>query len=202
MNIGLTGGIGSGKSEAAKLFEERGFFTIDADIIARKASAKNGIAYGDIIAAFGQGIVDDDGEIDRKALGRIIFNDDIKRKTLESILHPAIKKLERKTIGEIKGRNKNPLIITHAALMIESGGYKDYDKVILIYTTPDKQIERVMARDNITQEEASKIIRTQMPYEEKFPHAGIIIDNSSDRANLTAEVERTAELLKIFAKVR
>lgn len=193
--LGLTGGIATGKSTIAKFFEELGCYTIDADHISRIVMAKGGSAYLDIIRNFPD-ILDNNKEIDRNKLRNIVFNDQNKRLLLESIVHPKILEYEKKVVGEIKGKDDKGIIITHAALIIEKGTYDRFDGVILVYLDKETQIKRIIQRDKISEDEAKRIIDSQMSYEEKLKYADFVIDNSKDLIYTKNEVKRVFELIK------
>lgn len=194
-NIGMTGGIGCGKSKVAEIFESLGFYTIDSDITSRKVMEINEPAYNQIVSYFGEDILDKDKNIIRKKLGNIVFNNKEKLKVLEHIVHPAIYEYERKKRAEIYGKDSKAVIITHAALMIESGSYKNYDAVIIVTCNKDVQINRVMQRDNISMLDAEKIISCQMNQSERLKYADFIIDNSSNIDDLKKEVKRVYDLI-------
>ena len=194
-NIGMTGGIGCGKSKVAEFFESLGFYTIDSDITSRKVMEINESAYNQIVSYFGEDILDKDKNIIRKKLGNIVFNNKEKLKVLENIVHPAIYEYERKKRAEIYGRDSKAVIITHAALMIESGSYKNYDAVIIVTCNKDVQINRVMQRDNISMLDAEKIISCQINQSERLKYADFIIDNSSNIDDLKKEVKRVYDLI-------
>lgn len=194
-NIGMTGGIGSGKNQVAEMFEKLGFYTIDSDISSRKVMAKGGTAYEKIVSFFGSDILDEKGDILRKKLGDIVFNDKEKLKILENIVHPAIYEYERKERSKIYGRDDKAVVITHAALIIESGSIDKYDALIVISCPDSIQVERVIQRDNFTREKAENIVAHQMPNEERLKYADFIIDNSSSLDNLYEEVKRVYNLI-------
>lgn len=196
MKIGMTGGIGSGKNKATEFFIKLGFFAIDADKLSRKVMSPDNEAYNKIVEAFGSGILDTEHQIDRKKLGDIIFQNHEKRQILEHIVHPAIFKEEARQRSAIKSKDDKALIITHAALMVESGSYKNYDVLIVVYAETETRIKRIVERDKISAVEARRIMAAQLPEEEKLAHAHIIIDNSLGEKELQAEVERAANLIK------
>ncbi|MGE4318893.1 MAG: dephospho-CoA kinase [Deferribacterales bacterium] len=201
MYLGLTGNIASGKSTAAMFFEKHGCYCIDADEISRIVMSPGEEAYEGVVREFGRGVVrDDDGTLDRKKIRDIVFSDPVKRKVLELIVHPAILEYEQKAVGRIKGKDDKALIITQAALTVESGSYKRFDAVIVVYTDPKIQLERVMKRDSISMEEARKIIAAQMPIDEKIKYAQFIINNSTDMDGLEREVRRVHELIRMVMK--
>lgn len=200
MYLGLTGNIASGKSTAAMFFEKHGCHCIDTDEISRIVMRPGEKAYLGVVDAFGRGVVREDETLDRAKLREIVFNDPEKRKILEGIVQPAILEYETKAVGGIKGKNDKAIIITQAALTVESGSYKRFDWLIVVYTDQQVQLQRVMKRDSITQEQAKKIIDAQMPIEEKLKYANFVIDNSSDIDRLEREVRRVIELIKLIGK--
>ncbi len=194
-NIGMTGGIGSGKNQVADMFNQLGFYTIDSDISSRKVMEKGEAAYEKIVSFFGKDILDENGDILRKKLGDIVFNDKEKLKTLENIVHPAIYEYERKERSKIYGRDDKAVVITHAALIIESGSIDKYDALIVISCPDELQVKRVMQRDNFSEEKARNIVSHQMPNEERLKYADFIIDNSSTLDDLYKEVKRVHNLI-------
>ena len=194
-NIGMTGGIGSGKNQVADIFNQLGFYTIDSDISSRKVMEKGHPAYEKIVSFFGSDILDENDNILRKKLGDIVFNDKAKLKTLENIVHPAIYEYEKKERSKIYGKDDKAVVITHAALIIESGSIDKYDALIVISCPDELQVERVMQRDNFSEEKARNIVAHQMPNEERLKYADFIIDNSSTLDDLYNEVKRVYNLI-------
>ena len=194
-NIGMTGGIGSGKNKVADMFNQLGFYTIDSDVSSRKVMVKGEAAYEKIVSVFGENILDKQGNILRKKLGDIVFNNKEKLKMLENIVHPAIYEYEKKERSKIYGRNGKAVVITHAALIIESKSIDKYDALIVISCPDDIQIKRVMKRDNFSEEKARNIVSHQMPNEERLKYADFIIDNSSTLDDLYNEVRRVHNLI-------
>lgn len=198
MYLGLTGNIAGGKSTVAKIFEKLGCYTIDTDAISRTVMAKDGLAYDPVVEAFGTGILDDDGNINRKALRNIVFSDPAARRTLEKITHPAILKTEARLVGEIKGRDDKAVILTQAALCVETGAYKRFDGLIVVYCEPEEQLRRLMQRDNISREDAEKIIAAQMPIDEKLKYADFIVNNSATPDETEKDVGRVYNLITLM----
>ncbi len=194
-NIGLTGGIGCGKNQVAEIFNKLGFYTIDSDISCRKVMEKGQEAYYKIVAIFGKDILDEHDNIIRKKLGEIVFNNKENLKLLENIVHPAIYEYEKKERSKIYGKDDKAIVITHAALIIESGSYNKYDALIVVSCDKTVQIKRVMQRDNISQEKAESIIACQMSQIERLKYANFIIDNSSSLDNLYNETKRVYNLI-------
>jgi dephospho-CoA kinase len=201
MYIGLTGTIASGKSTVAKLFEDCGAYTIDLDILSKSLIEKGKPAYYAIIQAFGTKILKED-DIDRKKLRNIIFNDSEKKKLLESILHPLIRNEEKKIVNHIRNKFKNPIIIVHAALLIETLSYKRYDALIVIYANETECINRLIKRDNISKELALLMLKSQLEADNKIAYANFVIDNTKDIDYLKSEVERVYNVLLLFEKTK
>lgn len=194
-NIGMTGGIGSGKNQVADIFNQLGFYTIDSDISSRKVMEKGEAAYEKIVSFFGSDILDENDNILRKKLGDIVFNDKAKLKTLENIVHPAIYEYEKKERSKIYGKDDKAVVITHAALIIESSSIDKYDALIVISCPDELQVQRVMQRDNFSEEKARNIVAHQMSNEERLKYADFIIDNSSTLDDLYNEVKRVHNLI-------
>ena len=175
--IGLTGGIASGKSTVSNMFKEMDIQVIDADIEARLAVQKGEQAYKKIIAEFGEDILMDNGEIDRKKLGAIIFHDEDKRQTLNGIVHPEVRKRMMTKIEEAK-KNQEEIIVLDIPLLFESKLTYLVDKTILVYVDLETQLKRLMARNQLTVEEAKARINSQMPLVDKIRLADAVIDNN------------------------
>ena len=198
MYLGLTGNIAGGKSTAAKMFERLGCYTIDTDILSRRVMAKEGLAYPSVVDFFGVDVLDEEGNIDRAVLRKVVFNDDSARKKLEEIVHPAILKTESRLVGEIKGKDDKAIILTQAALCVETGAYTRFDGLIVVYCEPEEQLKRLMLRDNISKEDAEKIIRTQMPIDEKVKYADFIVNNSGTPEETEKDVKRVYDLIVLM----
>lgn len=194
-NIGLTGGIACGKNKVADIFHKLGFYTIDSDVISRKVMEKGESAYIKIVEYFGFDILDENENIIRKKLGSIVFTNKEKLKVLEEIVHPAIFDYEKKLRSQIYGKDDKAVIINHAAKMIESGSFSNYDALIVVTAEKNIQLERLIKRDNITYEQAQNILNNQLSNEERLKFADFIIDNSSDIVNLYKEVKRIYNLI-------
>ncbi len=175
--IGLTGGIASGKSFVASILESCGAVVVDADLLAREVVAPGGPAYRAIVETFGAKVVQKDGALDRKALGRIVFADAAARKVLEEITHPAIAERAAARIERERLRGA-PVVFYMVPLLIEAGLTSMVDEIWLVSVARDVQIERLMKRDAIAKEEALRKLAAQMPLNEKAAYADVIIDNS------------------------
>lgn len=185
--LGLTGNIGCGKSSLSDIFKESDFQIIDADIISRQIFEDRSFLQ-EVFIHFGEDIRSSDGNLDRKALGRIVFNDENKLVELNNLTHPKIKSKILHNIEEAKNSNKK-IVVIDAALLIEGGYLAIIDKLIVVNCDKDIQIKRIQDRDNCTKEEAISRINSQMSQEEKNKYADYVINNSG-----------TFEELKIKAK--
>ena len=197
--VGLTGGMGTGKTLVASIFKELGAHILDADLICRKLVEPGQPALKEISECFGGHILDQSRNLDRKKLAQIIFNDPDKKKDLENILHPKVFAFEKEKYKNICKNNPNALVVIDAALLIESGNYKNMDKVVVINTDEKIQMERVLARSGWRIDEIMVRINNQMPSKEKKRYADYILDNSSDKLQLRTQVECLYSKLTIFA---
>ena len=191
LRVGLTGSIGVGKSFVSSVFAQLGCRVLDADATAREVVGPGSLALRDVVANFGSGILQDDGELNRAKLGALVFSEDDKRAKLNSILHPYIIAKQDERLREWEEIDPDGIAVVDAALMIESGGYKRFDKLVVVHCRADVQVQRVMARNSLTRNEAEKRIRAQMSQEEKKKFADYLIDTSE---GFEAARKRTAEV--------
>ena len=178
LKVGLTGGIACGKTYVADLLRDLGGEVTDADVVARAVVEPGQPAYSDIVKEFGREILAVDGTIDRAKLGALIFADEQLRLKLNAIVHPRVHAAQMQWMNEIAQRNPQAIAITDAALIIESGGYKRFDKIIVVHCAPEIQLERLMTRNQLSRAEAMKRIAAQMPSTEKLKYADYSIDTS------------------------
>lgn len=178
LKIGLTGSIAVGKTFVTEVFRELGCFVLDADKSAREVVSPGTIGWRQIVENFGASVLASDGQIDRAKLGAIVFADAEKRLLLNSIVHPLVFDRQNEWLAQIEAENPQAIAIIDAALMIESGGYKRFDKIIVVWCQPEIQIERLMKRNNFSRAEAEQRIAAQMPQEEKKRYADFLIDSS------------------------
>jgi dephospho-CoA kinase len=189
LHVGLTGNIASGKSHATAVFAELGAHIIDADVVAHELLAPGTATYRKVVDAFGPEIVGDDGTIDRRRLGGIVFHDTDKRLLLNSLVHPDVRAEVLRRVVEIDGDGRNGILIVDAALMVESGSYKMYDKLIVVHCAPDLQIARIVARDNLSITEARARMAAQLPAEEKIKVADYTVDTSGTFRQTREQIE-------------
>lgn len=174
--IGITGGIGSGKSTVARMFRELGAEVVDADQLAREVVDRHQPALQDIVAAFGRGVLLEDGSLDRARLASIVFQDEVARATLNAITHPRIRERLR---AEVDARRDRPgLLVLDIPLLFESDPLKEVEAVVVVWVDRLTQLRRLVERDRFTHEEAGRRIAAQMPLAEKRRLADHVIDNS------------------------
>jgi dephospho-CoA kinase len=193
--VGLTGGIASGKSLVARVFKDLGATVIDADRIVHELLEPDQDAWSEIVRHFGQDVQRADRTIDRRKLGAIVFNDPQKRSWLNACLHPRVFSVYTTQVAHLRMRTPDAMLFFDAALLIESGYHRTVDRVVVVYAEPEQQVERLMARDKYSREEALLRIRSQMPLGEKRVLADHVIDNSGTRE----ETERQAK--DLFARL-
>jgi dephospho-CoA kinase len=192
--VGLTGGIGSGKSTVADLFVVQGAALVDTDVIAHQLTAAGGAAMPQIVANFGHEIADAQGALDRVAMRRMVFTDSSARGRLEAILHPLIRQISDQRCAE----SSAPYVILAVPLLVESGSYSERcDRIAVVDCPETVQISRVMARNGLSENEARAILKVQASREQRLAIANEVIDNGAGLTNL---YPRVAELhLKYLA---
>lgn len=190
--IGLTGSIATGKSTVSLMFDEFDIPVIDADKVARQVVVPGEKAYNEIVQTFGKEILREDQTLDRAKLGSIVFEDDYKRKTLNNIIHPEIRKKMLHDRNELVKQGANTVVLD-IPLLYESKLTHFVDKVIVVYADPDVQLKRLMARNGYTEEEARQRIESQMPASEKAKLADAVIDNNGKKSET---YEQLAKIIK------
>ena len=188
MIIGLTGGIASGKSTVSKYLAEKGFKFYDADKIAKDISEKKSVQE-EIILTFGDKILDENGNVDRKKLKETVFENKEKLKQLNAIIHPKVIDFYK----ELKEQNTDEIIIFDVPLLFESGIDKFCDKILVVISDYEIQLNRIVERDKIDRDLAEKIIKSQLSNEERIKKADVVIENNSSLEDLFEKVERFCE---------
>ncbi len=183
--VGVTGGIGSGKSRAAAMFAELGADIIDTDEISHEITAGGGSAMPAITAVFGTAVTRADGSLDRTAMRDLVFKNPDRRKALEGILHPLIRAEARRRVAQ----STAPYVLLVVPLLLESGGYKDLvQRVMVVDCDEALQISRTMQRSQLTADAVRAIMAAQMPREQRLGLADDVINNGGDMASLRAQV--------------
>lgn len=189
--VGLTGGIGSGKSAVGDLFAARGVTVVDTDAIAHALTAPGGAAMPAIRAEFGDTVAGADGALDRAAMRALVFADASARKRLEAILHPMIGRESERLLMEGMRNENSPYAILMVPLLIESGSYRDrVDRVAVVDCAEATQIARVISRNGLSHSEIERILAAQATRKQRLAAADDVIDNDGTRADLAAQIER------------
>jgi dephospho-CoA kinase len=200
LRVGLTGSIAVGKSYVTAVLAELGCHVLDADQTARNVVAKGSAGLQAVVAAFGSSVLNNDGTLAREKLGELIFNDSAKRELLNSILHPYIIAAQDDQMRSWEAADPAGIAVVDAALMIESGGYKRFDKLIVVHCRPEVQLQRLMERNGISRDEAQKRIDSQMSQTEKKSFADYLVDTSDGFDSTRKQtVEVFTQLLQLSA---
>ena len=199
LKVGLTGSIAVGKSFVLGVLAELGCRVLNADVTAREVVAPESPGLQAAVDAFGTEILLPDGGLDRARLGSLIFADEQKRLRLNSILHPFIIAKQDEQMRKWESEDPKGIAVIDAALMIESGGYRRFDKLIVVHCRPEVQLQRLMSRDGLDREQAEQRIAAQMPQEEKKKFADFLIDTSD---GFESAREQTKAVFRELAKSR
>ena len=178
LKVGLTGSIAVGKSFVLSVFSELGCRVLDADRTARDVVMPGTPGLERIVREFGEGVLTAEGALDRPKMASIVFADEAKRLLLNSIVHPLVFEAQEKWLTEREAEDPDGIAIVDAALMIESGGYRRFEKLIVVWCEPEIQFERLIKRDRMSEDEAKRRIASQMPQEEKKKYADFLIETT------------------------
>jgi len=195
--VGLTGGVASGKSVVSQVWKEEGAYLIDADRIARELVQPRAPAWKALVKAFGKEILQEDGSIHRKKLATRIFSNPVERDLLNRTLHPRITREIDRRIKGIGQKDAHAIVVIDAALLIETGYYRNVDKVVVVTSTKKQQIERLRKREEMDQEMARGVIDSQISGEERIKVADIIIRNEGSRKETERKAKEVFEKLKM-----
>jgi dephospho-CoA kinase len=199
LRAGLTGSIAVGKSFVSSVLVELGCHVLDADQTAREVVAPGSVGLRAVREAFGDEVLQPDGTLDRVKLGAIVFSDETRRARLNSILHPLIIEAQDDWLRRCEAQDPRGVGVVDAALMVETGSYKRFDKLIVVHCRPEVQLERLLKRDGMTLEEAARRIASQMPQEEKMKFADYLVDTSGGFAETREQAGAVYEHLKALA---
>lgn len=199
LKVGLTGSIAVGKSVVCSILRDNGIHILDADITAREVVEPNTEGLAEIVRAFGKGVLTVDGRLDRKKMADIVFEDGQKRAELNAIVHPLVFTEQDNWIRECERSDPHGVAVVDAALMIESGGYKRFDKLIVVWCEPAIQLQRLRLRDHLSEEEAKKRIAAQMSQEDKRRFADHQIDTSNGLEDTQRQTRELAGRLRALA---
>jgi dephospho-CoA kinase len=197
LRVGLTGGIGCGKSTVASMLRELGCAVIDADLLAHKLIETGRPAYEEVVREFGTGILDPQGQVDRGKLAAVVFEDSRKLQRLNHIVHPRVIEIIERQLAEA-ARNGAAVAVVEAALLVEGRYHEQLDRLVVVWCRPEQQRERLRLR-GMSPEQIDKRINAQMPAEQKRRVATDEIDNSGSIEETRQQVERLADKLKRLA---
>lgn len=202
LRVGLTGSIAVGKSFVSRVMEELGCRVLDADRVARAVVEPGAPGLRAVAEAFGSEVLRPDGALDRSRLGAIVFADADARARLNSILHPLIRAAQDEQLRRWEEEDPGGVGVVDAALMIESGGYRRFDKIVVVHCRPEVQLERLMRRDGLSREEARRRVGAQMPQEEKKRYADYLIDTSEGFEGARRQTVEVVRALRALAAER
>jgi dephospho-CoA kinase len=198
--VGLTGGVASGKTTVSQILRQEGGILIDADQIARELVQPRTPTWSELIRVFGKEILEADESINRKKLAAMVFSNHQKRRLIEEILHPQIRNEIDRRVEEIRKKDPEAVVVVDAALLVETGAYRQMDKLIVVTATEAQQIERLRKRTGTAQEEAKGIISSQMALEEKVNVADFIIRNEGTLEETSKKAKEIFQELKTIAR--
>jgi dephospho-CoA kinase len=197
LKVGLTGSIAVGKTFVCSVFRELGCHVLDADQVAREVVEAGTPGLAKVVSEFGPEILTPVGGLDRAKMASMVFADEEKRLLLNSIIHPLVFETQDRWLAEREAEDPDGIAIVDAALMIESGGHKRYDQLIVVWCEPDIQLKRLIERNRLPEAEAKKRIAAQMPQEEKKRYADHLIDTSNGFEDTRRQVREVYEKLKL-----
>ncbi len=203
--VGITGGIACGKTTVSELLTEKGAIPINADEIGHQLLKTDSPVIDDLVNAFGQGILEDSGDVSRKKLGAIVFQDKSARERLNAILHPLIIQRSRSRARQLVMEDPSCVVLLDAPLLIEAGAYNSVDLIVVVTAASETQLQRILERSHaqnrpLTESEAQARIDSQMPVSEKVKYADVVIENDGTLEELNKQVDQLWNKLMNRAK--
>ena len=198
--VGLTGGLASGKSFVGHALAEFGCHLIEADELGHQVLLKGAEAYDAVIGEFGREIVGEDGQIDRAKLGALVWNSPERLEKLSSLVHPPVIAREERMLAEIARNDPRAIVVVAAAILVETGRYTRFDRLIVVVCDREQQIARAMERGKSTREQVLARLDRQLPLEEKLRVADYVIDTSGAKEKTLEQVRTVYESLRSFEK--
>ena len=195
LKVGLTGGLASGKTFVSACFESLGAHVIHADKLGHEVLDRDGEAFDEVVEEFGDGILADDGSIDRKKLAGVVFPAPEKLERLNALVHPHVWRRQQEFFEQVRAENPEAVAVVEAAILIETGSYKRYDRLVVAACPEDEQIRRFIKREGGTEEQARARMARQMPLAEKLPLADYVVDTSG------AKEETKERAAHVYAKL-
>ena len=200
LRVGLTGGLASGKSFVGKTLAGLGCLVIRNDEIGHQVIEPGGEAHAGVVQEFGPGILNPDGTVDRRKLASVVFRDPERLAKLNALVHPPVRARTRQLLADYAATYPHGVAVVEAAILIETGSYRDYEKLLVAVCSVEQQIERAMARDGVTREEVLERLSRQMPLEEKVKYADYLVDTSGTKEQTQARVRAIHETLVALAR--
>lgn len=194
--VGLTGGLACGKTFVGRTLEDLGCHLIQADELGHQVLSPSGAAYRPVLDEFGPSILTPSGEIDRRALAALVFNDPDRLQRLNSIVHPAVRALENSLLESIRARDPRAIVVVEAAILVETGSYQRFDRLIAVVCGREEQIERTMKRSGLSRAEVEARLSRQLPNEEKIRLAHYVIDTSQSKESTIEQTRRVYQSLR------
>ena len=195
LRVGLTGGLASGKSFVGRELANLGCLLIRADELGHQVLQPGGEAYDATIREFGPGILNPDHTINRRQLAALVFHDPAQLAKLNALVHPPVQALERRLMDQYAATHPHGIAVVEAAILVETGSYRDFAKLIVAVCGEEQQIKRAMARDNMTREQALERLSRQMPLAEKIKYADYVIDTSGAKESTLAQTRAVHQAL-------
>lgn len=199
---GLTGGLACGKSFVAEEFHRLGCRVVEADELGHEVLLPGGKAYAPTVGQFGHGILNADGTVDRARLAQRVFGDPSALAKLNAIVHPAVHELAQERFRELAQQGPHPIVIYVAAILVETGAWRDYDKLIVVECTPETQTERALMRLNATRADVEARLGRQLPAEAKRQYAHYVIRTDGAKEETLRQTRMVFEDLRVFEEVR
>lgn len=196
LRVGLTGGLASGKTFVGQALAELGCHLVNADLLGHEALAPDGEAYGAVVREFGDSILEPDGAISRRRLGAYVFGRPERLAVLNSLIHPAVIRREEELMAGFAARDPEGIVVVEAAILIETGSHKRFDRIVLAVCEREQQVGRAIARDALTREQAEARLSRQMPLQEKLKFADYIIDTRGSKEETLRQVKETYQSLR------
>ncbi|MBI3211049.1 MAG: dephospho-CoA kinase [Candidatus Solibacter usitatus] len=200
LKIALTGGLASGKSFAGEILQRLGCLLIKADALGHEVLLPGGEAYADVLSEFGNNILNDEGFIERKKLAALVFFHPGRLEALNRLVHPPVRARTERMLADFAATDPKGIAVVEAAIHIETGGYRAYDRLILAWCLPEQQIERAMHRDASSREEVMVRLSRQMPLEEKRKFAHYVVDTSGRKEDTQRQTEEIYQELRRIAQ--
>jgi dephospho-CoA kinase len=196
LSVGLTGGLATGKSTVGRFLEQLGCYVIRYDELGHQVIEPGGEAYDAVVAEFGRDILNPDGTINRRALAARVFADPDRLARLNQLVHPPARARAAALLADFARREPHGIAVTEAAILIETGSYKDYDRLLVAVCRPEQQVERAMARDGLSRQEVLDRLSRQMPIEDKVKYADFVIDTSGSKESTFQQTKQVYEALR------